>query len=164
MSALNALLDDNGTITTAGGELIHCDPNTIFILTTNPSYRGCRSMNEAVISRMDMVYEIDNLDAATLMKRGMAATGFKDQALARVMAETVLEIDAWLENMGYSGGVCGPREYINWLRHTKKTKDPIKSIVNTVLTKASLNAEVREDIMNAVVKLKLTEDVLPRAA
>lgn len=155
LSALNALLDDAGTITSITGETIHCNPHTVFILTTNPGYRGCHALNEAVIDRMDMVYEIEMLSPERMADRGMKATGFPDKQLAISMAQVVCDIDQYCDTMGITGAVCTYRGYKNWLAATKALGNPQRTIMSTVLTKVSDDAEIRKEIMASIVEAKL---------
>ena len=52
---LNGLLDDCASITLADGEIVRRNPDTIIVLTTNTDYKGCKDMNESILSRMCMV-------------------------------------------------------------------------------------------------------------
>ena len=49
---LNALLEQNGSITLPTGEVIERHPDTVVVVTTNVDYEGCRNINQSVIDRM----------------------------------------------------------------------------------------------------------------
>ena len=155
IEALNSLLDGNQSITTVEGEVVKCHPETIFILTANPQYQGNKELTQAVLDRMNMIFEIGNPEAEIMAMRGMKATGFSDQTLAVKMAEIIMDIDEYCDQNGIIGGVCGPRAYENWLRHTMITGSALKSINSTVLTKAVIDKNVREEVRKACVESKL---------
>ena len=155
IEALNSLLDGNQSITTVDGEVVRCDPNTIFILTTNPQYQGNKELTQAVLDRMNMIFEMGNPAAEVMALRAMKATGYTDKLTAVKMAEVILDIDEYCDINGIIGGVCGPRAYENWLRHTMITGDPLKSVDSTVLTKAILDREIRSEVRKVCVEAKL---------
>src|SRR5699024_2074671 len=66
---LNSLLDNCQTITLPTGERVHRHPDTVIIVTTNSDYAGCRDVNQSIISRMDLIYDIEAPDLATMVKR-----------------------------------------------------------------------------------------------
>ncbi len=155
IEALNSLLDGNQSITTVDGEVVRCDPNTIFILTTNPQYQGNKELTQAVLDRMNMIFEMGNPAAEVMALRAMKVTGYTDKLTAIKMAEVILDIDKYCDINGIVGGVCGPRAYENWLRHTMITGDPLKSVDSTVLTKAVLDSEIRGEVRKVCVESKI---------
>lgn len=155
IEALNSLLDGNQSITTVDGEVVHCDPNTIFILTTNPQYQGNKELTQAVLDRMNMIFEMGNPAAEVMALRAMKVTGYTDRLTAIKMAEVILDIDKYCDINGIVGGVCGPRAYENWLRHTMITGNPLKSVDFTVLTKAVLDPEIRSEVRKVCVESKI---------
>ena len=63
---LNSLLDRCNSVFLPNGEVIHRHPDTTIVVTTNHDYAGCRPMNQSVISRMNMVIDMDEPDEETM--------------------------------------------------------------------------------------------------
>ncbi|MFR0985268.1 MAG: hypothetical protein ACLSFZ_00680 [Frisingicoccus sp.] len=112
---LNSLLDDTAAITLLNGEVIYRHPETIFILTTNLNYMGCRNFNESVLSRVQSVQHREDMTVEQMVRRAHRRTGFKDLALLKKMAEIALEIRKHIQEEGIRGGLCEYREYENWV-------------------------------------------------
>ena len=74
-------LDDCASITLADGEIVRRNPDTIIVLTTNTDYKGCKEMNESILSRMCMVFDKKELTSEQMKKRVMVKTGCKDEFL-----------------------------------------------------------------------------------
>ena len=89
---LNSLLDNCQEITLPTGERVKRHPDTVIIVTTNSDYAGCRDMNQSIISRMDLIYDVAAPDLATMVKRVMNVTGFTDEQEATKMALVVRDI------------------------------------------------------------------------
>ena len=61
-------------------------------MTTNSDYAGCRDVNQSIISRMDLIYDIEAPDLATMVKRVMNVTGCTDEQETTKMAMVVRDI------------------------------------------------------------------------
>lgn len=64
---LNSLLDRCNSVFLPNGEVIHRHPDTTIVVTTNHDYAGCRPMNQSVISRMNMVIDMDARKTAIVL-------------------------------------------------------------------------------------------------
>lgn len=71
---LNSLLDRCNSVYLPNGETIHRHPDTTIVITTNNDYAGCKQMNQSVISRMNLVIDLDEPDEDTQVERAMAVT------------------------------------------------------------------------------------------
>src|SRR5699024_6934925 len=89
---LNGLLDQCKSITLPTGETVERHPDTVIVITTNVDYAGCRGMNQSIISRMNLVIDLDEPDEQTLVKRVMGITGCKDKSAVTKMAQIVHKI------------------------------------------------------------------------
>ena len=56
---LNSLLDNCKAIKLITGEVIERHPDTVIILTTNTDYNGCKELNQSIISRMNLIFDMD---------------------------------------------------------------------------------------------------------
>lgn len=154
---LNSLLDDCEEIMLPTGERLHRHPNTIIILTTNNDYEGCQNFNQSVISRMDLIYDIDDLKMDDYIERGMANTGFQDRNMVTQMAETLLEVKNHLKERYITDGSCGLREFIAWIQSYMITGKIIDSAIITILSSLSKEMENRNEIYDTCIKTKFLE-------
>ena len=54
-------------------------PDTVIVVTTNNNYAGCRDMNQSVISRMNLIIDMEDPDTDILAERAMKVTGCSDK-------------------------------------------------------------------------------------
>lgn len=149
---LNALLDRCAEITLTTGEVIHRHPDTVVIITTNNNYAGCRDMNQSVISRMNLVFDMDAPQVNTLTERVMKLTGFSDRAMATQMATTVMEIGEHCKDAMITDGSCGVRELISWVQSYMVSGNALESAKYTILASASADPECRQEILNTCIE------------
>ena len=167
--ALNAMLDcDNNSamITLPTGETIKRHPEAVVIYTTNADYAGCQAIQQSVLSRIDIIREIENPEIQVLVERAMANTGCKDKKSLETMAKVIREINDYCKSQDISDGVCGPREFQNWIKkamltemRTSETGKIGKTIsvasicsaaFSTILSHVSQVPEDREDVITAI--------------
>lgn len=151
---LNALLDRCASITLTTGEIIHRHPDTIVVVTTNNNYAGCRDMNQSVISRMNLIMDMDEPDASTLAERAMKVTGCTDKSVVEEMAQTVQEISERCRETMINDGSCGVRELISWVQSYMVCGDIMEAARYTVLSSVSSDPENRADILNSCLEQK----------
>ena len=84
-------------------------------------------MNQSVISRMNLVIDLDEPDEDTQVERAMAVTGCKDENLI-------------------TDGCCGMRELISWVQSYMVCGDIREAARYTVLASASADAENRTEV------------------
>ena len=149
---LNALLDNCQAITLPTGERVQRHPDTVIIVTTNSDYEGCRPMNQSIISRMDLIYDIESPDLATMVKRVMNVTGYTDEQEATKMAIVVQDIATRCRQTMITDGSCGMRELKAWVLSTMITKDPYESALSTVIASASADPENRADLITTCLE------------
>ena len=149
---LNSLLDNCQTITLPTGERVHRHPDTVIIVTTNSDYAGCRDVNQSIISRMDLIYDIEAPDLATRVKRVMNVTGCTDEQETTKMAMVVRDIAERCRQTMITDGSCGMRELKAWVLSTMITKDPYESALSTVISSASADPENRADLITTCLE------------
>lgn len=154
---LNGLLDDGASITLASGEVVKRNPDTVILLTTNMDYKGCRGFNESVLSRMRMLQFLEPLTAEAMVERVLKKVEFPNQALLRQMAETVCEIQKYCRTEMISGGVCGYREFEDWVWAYLVQKDVCRAARRTIVAKAAPEKEEREEIYKNQILTKFPE-------
>ena len=154
---LNGLLDDGAAITLADGEIVRRNPDTVIILTTNTDYKGCKDMNESILSRMCMIFDKKELTPEQMKKRVMIKTGCKDESMLLKMAETVEKIKQYCRKERIRGGVCGYREYESWVWAYMVSGDALKAARSTILSKAAPDQECRDEIYDNCIKVSYME-------
>lgn len=151
---LNALLDRCASITLTTGEVIHRHPDTVVVITTNNNYAGCRDMNQSVISRMNLIMDVEAPDADTLAERTMKVTGCTDKNIVTDMAITIQEISERCKETMVNDGSCGVRELISWVQSYMVCGDVLEAAKYTVLSSVSSDPENRADIQSSCLEQK----------
>lgn len=151
MVKLNGLLDEGSAITLTSGEVVKRHPETVILITSNMGYKGCRGFNESVLSRMRMVHYLDPLDADGMVERVKTKVNFDDEIMLKKMADIVCRIQKHCKTEMVSGGVCGYREYEDWVWAYSVQKDVLKSASRTIVAKAAPEQEEREEIYKNLV-------------
>lgn len=143
---LNGLLDQCNSITLPTGEIVERHPDAVIVITTNVDYAGCRGMNQSVISRMNLVVDLEEPDEPTLVKRVQGITGCKDTSAIKTMAKIVKLINEYCQEASIRDGCCGVRELISWVQSYMITNDISEAAKFTVLASASSDGKCREEI------------------
>ena len=154
---LNSLLDNCQTITLPTGERVKRHPDTVIVVTTNSDYAGCKDVNQSVISRMDLIYDIGAPDLATMVKRVMNVTGCTDEQQVTKMAGVVRDIAERCRQTMITDGSCGMRELKAWVLSTMITKDPYESALTTVIASASADPDNRADLISTCLEKQFTQ-------
>lgn len=157
---LNSLLDGCGSLTLSDGEVVRRDPDTVIILTTNTAYNGCRPMNQSVLSRLNLLIDEKSLTAEEMVKRAMAKTGCGQEDSLREMAELLLELKKHFKDVIAIGGICGYREYEDWVLGWMESGDWQEELENAVVSKMTDQEEIHQEILDyakTVRKIKREE-------
>lgn len=149
---LNSLLDNCQVITLPAGERVKRHPDTVIVVTTNSDYSGCRDMNQSVISRMDLIYDMEAPDLNTMVKRVMNVTGFTDEQEATKMAIVVRDVAERCRQTMITDGSCGMREFKSWVLSTMVTHDPYESALSTIISSASADPDNRAELISACLE------------
>lgn len=145
---LNGLLDQCKSITLPTGEIVERHPDAVIVITTNVDYAGCRAMNQSVISRMNLIVDLEEPDEPTLVKRVQGITGCKDTSAIKTMARIVKSINEYCQEASIRDGCCGVRELITWVQSYMITNDISEAAKFTVLSSASSDSKCREEIQS----------------
>lgn len=151
---LNGLLDRCASVVLPTGETIKRHPDTIVIVTTNISYAGCRDLNQSIISRMNLVIDMDEPDTDTLINRVVNITGCTDTGTVAEMAKTVMEINEHCRETMINDGSCGIRELISWVQSFMISGSILESASYTILSSASSDPENRAEIFSTCLEGK----------
>ena len=157
---LNGLLDDGASITLTSGEIVRRNPETVILMTTNMGYRGCKGFNESVLSRMRMVLYSDPLTAEEMVYRIQKKVTVLEAGLLKKMADAVCAVQKHCRTEMITGGVCGYREYEDWVWAYLVQKDVRKAALRTIVAKAAPEEEEREEIYKTQILTRFTEETV----
>lgn len=151
---LNSLLDRCASITLPTGEIVKRHPDTIIVVTTNNNYAGCRDINQSVISRMNLVMDIEAPDTEVMAKRVINVTGCSDEPAVKSMAEAIHEIAEKCRETMITDGSCGVRELISWVQSYMVCGNILEASKYTVLSSVSSDPENRAEILSTCLEQK----------
>lgn len=143
---LNSLLDRCNSVFLPNGEVIKRHSDTVIVVTTNNDYAGCRPMNQSVISRMNLVIDMDEPDEDTMIERVLAITGCSDKKSVRTMAQIVRSIAQYCQDNLITDGCCGIRELIAWVQSFMVCGDLMEAAHYTILSSVTADTESRLEI------------------
>ncbi|MCR5341971.1 MAG: hypothetical protein K6E70_01230 [Butyrivibrio sp.] len=114
-------------------------------------------------SRINYVKQIPEPTETELFARTKAQTGFYNDGLLRKMAKTIVDIHEYCRDKDITGGVCGPRELIDWVQvsilESEEREEAvisetsvIASALDTILEKVAQNEDDIEDVITEVFK------------
>ena len=156
LTGLNKILNmaemkTNGLLLADGSRLTR-HPDSVVIFTTNVDYEGCRQMNQSVLDRMNLIYDMELPDNETLFQRTKEKTGYgkntSEERTLKKMIEVIRMISDYLSNMGIVG-TCGPRALNDWVRSTQITGNAYKSGILAVVNKAASDPEDQEALISS---------------
>ena len=148
--SLNSLFDtSSSSIQLMTGETIQRHPDAVVVITTNTNYEGCRQMNQSVISRMNLVIDMDKIEPGVMAERAIRITGCENKAMVNKMAQVIYDIDdTYRDSMD---GVCGMRELISWVQSFMICEDAIEAAKDTVVSSFSASRESRAELTSGFI-------------
>lgn len=153
---LNGLLDSSKAIMLPTGEVIRRHPDTVVIITTNTDYVGCRPMNQSVLSRMDLIIDMDEPEKDELVRRVSGITGCGNLGVMAQMAEAVSDIQMKCRSEAITDGCCGMRELISWVQSYMICGNVMEAAVHTVLSSVSSNIDNRDEISRTCLETRFS--------
>lgn len=148
--ALNGLLEQRGRMMLPDGRVITRHPNTVIILTTNVDYAGCRTINQSVIDRMDMVYTVPMMAEEDMIRLAEAKVG--EHPDLPNMVKVVLKMAEYCRNHQLGDGEISIRGLLAWLQSTKITRNPFWSAKSTIIEKATSDEEEQQELIETCLK------------
>lgn len=98
-------------------------------------------MNQSVISRMNLIMDMDEPDVDTLTERTMKVTGCTDKSAVADMAASIQEISERCRETMITDGSCGVRELISWVQSFMVCGNIMEAAKYTVLSSVSSDPE-----------------------
>lgn len=155
---LNGLLDRCASITLPTGEKICRHPDTVVIITTNHNYAGCKNLNQSVISRMNVILDIEQPNLDTVIERVMKITGCTETENVTKMARCIEEIKEHCNEVMINDGSCGVRELINWVQSYMVCGSIMQAARYTILSSVSAEKENRAEILSTCLEPLFKEE------
>lgn len=112
LMALNSALEPDGSINLPT-RIAHRHPDFLAVITTNRGYNGCRSLNEALRDRVQHTEKLDLPPKAVMMERAAAKTGYGEEAVLSLLADSIILLDETAKANAIKG-VAGMRSYLFW--------------------------------------------------
>ncbi|WP_333652373.1 AAA family ATPase [Lacrimispora sp.] len=113
LMALNSALEPDGSINLPT-RIVHRHPDFIAVITTNRGYNGCRPLNEALRDRIQHTEKMDLPPKAVMMERAAAKTGYSNETILSLLADTIITLDETAKANAIKG-VAGMRSYLFWI-------------------------------------------------
>ncbi|MFB6465471.1 AAA family ATPase [Cytobacillus sp. Hz8] len=157
LMALNSALEMDGCINLPT-EMIHRHPDFIAVITTNRNYAGCRPLNESLRDRFQHTEKMDLPSKETMMERAKAKTGFKNERMLGVLAETIILLDKTARANAIKG-VAGMRSYFYWTDAVANGAPVKESLYHKVIFKITTDQEEISLLEEALTSQGLLEQL-----
>lgn len=112
LMVLNSALEPGGSINLPT-HIVHRHPDFIAVITTNRGYNGYRPLNEALRDRIQHAEKMDLPPKAVMVERAAAKTGYSDEVVLSLLADTIIKLDETAKANAIKG-VAGMRSYLFW--------------------------------------------------
>lgn len=135
LMALNSALEPDGSINLPQ-RIVHRHPDFIAVITTNRGYNGCRPLNEALRDRIQHTEKMDLPPKTVMMKRAVSKTGYADEAVLSLLADSIITLDETAKANAIKG-VAGMRSYLFWVDAVSSGAGISDSMYHKVIYKIS---------------------------
>jgi MoxR-like ATPase len=139
LMALNSALELDGSINLPT-EIIRRHPDFIAIITTNRSYVGSRPLNEALRDRVQHSEKMDLPTKEMMIERAIVKTGYKDEDVLNVLADTIILLDKTARANAIKG-VAGMRSFFYWTDAVAGGASAKESLYHKVIYKITTDSE-----------------------
>ncbi len=157
LMALNSALELDGSINLPT-EIIHRHPDFIAVITTNRSYVGSRHLNEALRDRVQHSEKMDLPSKEIMMERAKVKTGYEDEQVLSVLADTIMILDTTARANAIKG-VAGMRSFFYWTDAVAGGASAKESLYHKVIYKITTDSEEIKILEEALHKHDLITHV-----
>ena len=102
---------------------------------------------------MNKVQHRKDLTEQQLVERAMFRTGCKDMEVLKQMAKVMKRLDTVVKEEFGKSGLCGYREYENWVYEYMRTQNLVKAAEDTVLSKLASDEEDRDMLRQVCMEI-----------
>lgn len=139
LMALNSALELDGSINLPT-EILRRHPDFIAVITTNRGYGGTRPLNEALRDRVQHTEKMDLPSKEIMIERARAKTGYKDERVLDVLADTIIVLDR-TARINAIKGVAGMRSFFYWADAVAGGASVKESLYHKVIYKITTDSE-----------------------
>ncbi|WP_042163724.1 AAA family ATPase [Paenibacillus gorillae] len=150
LMALNSALELDGSINLPT-EMIRRHQDFIAVITTNRSYAGARPLNEALRDRVQHSEKMDLPAKETMMERAMSKTGYADEEVLSILAESIMVLDQAARANAIKG-VAGMRSLFYWTDAVAGGASAKESLYHKVIYKITTDPEEIKILEEALEK------------
>ncbi|MDL2258120.1 AAA family ATPase [Eubacteriales bacterium OttesenSCG-928-K08] len=155
LMALNSALEPDGSINLPT-RIVHRHPDFIAVITTNRGYNGCRPLNEALRDRIQHSEKMDLPPKAVMIERAISKTGFTDEVVLSLLADTIIILDETAKANAIKG-VAGMRSYLFWVDAVACGASVSASMYHKVIYKITTDQSEISILEQAISAKGLTE-------
>lgn len=121
--------------------------DAVVIYTDNVTYEGCRPLNQSVIRRNFMAFDLYKMSKADVINRIKYNTKYKEQKVLEEMYKVWLSIQKYCQENAITDGSVSIVELENWALAMRITGDFKGSCRRTVISKANAYPDEQEMIV-----------------
>ncbi len=150
LAGLNEYDHVNSVIPMPDGTYRRRDKDAVVIYTDNVTYEGCRQLNQSVIRRNFMAFDLYNMSKKDIISRVVYNTKFNDMKTLNVMYATWKKIQDYCQENAITDGSVSIVELENWALAMRVSGDLYETCKRTVISKATAFIEEQQDIISSV--------------
>ena len=158
LEAFNSILDDNRELLLDDGSTIKVHPNTRFIFTMNPGYKGTFELNESLVDRCIVRYT-PFPTKEELKSRLEKVSGFHDSKVLDSIIESTMALKEDYKSRNY-GTVISPRGIETFLSNVllypeyQNKADILDMFCEQFVFRTTVNCDVQDDeTLNDLTKI-----------
>ena len=104
-------------------------------------------MNQSVLSRLNLLIDEESLTEKEMAERAGIRTGCRDKKELLNMAKLLNGLKKNYADVIAAGGICGYREYEDWVRAWMESGDMGGELKSTVISKMTDQADIQTEIL-----------------
>lgn len=145
---LNSALEKDGVINLAQ-RTVKRHPETIFVVTTNRDYEGCRPLNQAIRDRFNIAKRVKMPSNEEQVERLVSATGCKVRPFLNTVVETFNNLNQFLKDNGINASVS-MRGMIDFVADVMRGLNIRESVMEDIVYKITTDDDEVSEIENFI--------------
>lgn len=150
LAGLNEYDHVNSVIPLPDGTYKRRNKDAVVIYTDNVTYEGCRPLNQSVIRRNFMAFDLYEMEKKEIISRVTYNTKFNDMKLLNKMYLIWKKIQNFCQENAITDGSISIVELENWALAMRVTGDLYDTCKRTVISKATAIVEEQQEIISSV--------------
>lgn len=153
IGGLHSALDTTRLLELDNGEIIERHPNCYILFTTNVNLAGTRRMNQATLSRDDLIIEFEALREDQISKIILTQSALDDKNIADGMAWVINGINQYMQQAGIDAW-CTVRHGISWANSVFLGESVQDASWDTILAGTTLDSDMKKTLYEMYVVKK----------